>query len=199
MSKKLNFLVIVDMQNDFIDKALGSEAAQAIVPNVVNKIKTDGDNIDYIITTQDYHNDHYSETQEGKKLPVDHCIAGTLGVQLNEEVQKAIIGWCQKPKKDFTSWINVTKPAFGSLDLPTDIIRLMEANNVHHADITICGLCTNMCVIACTFCVQGGLFNNLNYNADITVDAACCAGTSDVMHNAALDVMESCLINVINR
>lgn len=199
MKKNLNILVIVDMQNDFIDKALGSVAAQAVVPNIVNKLQKDGDDIDYIITTQDYHNDRYLETQEGKKLPVNHCIAGTLGVQLNEEIQRAILEWCHKPKKSFTSWVNVTKPAFGSLDLPERIIQIMKDNDVHNANITVCGLCTDMCVIACTLCIQGGLFNNLDYNADITVDALCCAGTSDAKHNAALDVMESCLINVINR
>lgn len=199
MKKNFNILVIVDMQNDFIDKALGSAASQAVVPNIVNKLRAEGDNIDYIITTQDYHNEHYLETQEGKKLPVNHCIAGTLGVQLNEEIQKAIIEWCGNPNKGFTSWINITKPAFGSLELPERIIQIMKDNDVHNAHITVCGLCTDMCVIACTLCIQGGLFNNLEYNADITLDANCCAGTSAAKHNAALDVAESCLINVINR
>lgn len=200
MSKALKILVVVDPQKDFIDQCLGNADVQAVVPNIVNKIDNEGDQFDFIITTQDYHHDDtYLDTQEGKKLPIKHCIAGTEGVGFNEDIKAAILRWAQRSDKDYTFWYNVTKPAFGSLELPVVIENIMKQENVKEAEVVMCGFDTDICVIACTLCVQGGLGNNMEHNAHIVVDASCCAGTSEAKHNAALDVLESCLITVINR
>lgn len=200
MSKTLYLCLCIDPQKDFISQCLGSKDVQAVVPNIVNLIDNEGEKFDFIITTQDYHHDDtYLQTQEGKKLPIKHCIAGTEGVKFNDDIQAAIKRWCERPDKDYTFWYNVTKPAFGSLDLPVVIERLMKQEDADKAEIVVCGFDTDICVIACTLCVQAGLGNNTEHNAHIVVDASCCAGTSEAKHNAALDVLESCLITVINR
>ena len=116
-----------------------------------------------------------------------------------DDIEDAIRRWCLRPDKDYTFWYNVTKPAFGSLELPVVIENIMKQEGAKNAEIVVCGFDTDICVIACTLCVQAGLGNNMEHNAQITVDASCCAGTSVAKHNAALDVLESCLITVINR
>lgn len=200
MKKLIRILICVDPQKDFIDQCLGNADVQSVVPNIVNHIDKKGAKYDFIITTQDYHHDEtYLKTQEGKKLPIKHCIAGTEGVKFNDDIKDAICRWCMRPDKDYTFWYNVTKPAFGSLELPVVIENIMKQEGAKNAEIVVCGFDTDICVIACTLCVQAGLGNNMEHNAHITVDASCCAGTSVAKHNAALDVLESCLITVINR
>lgn len=171
------FLVVVDMQKDFVDGALGSSEAQAIVDNVVNKINEfDGE----IIVTYDTHQENYMETREGKHLPVPHCIEGTNGWSLNEKVEKAILG------KGVT---RIEKSTFGSVKLVGILSDIDEKNT----EVTLIGLCTDICV------VSNAMLLKANYpEMDIIVDASCCAGVTPESHKAALTTMKMCQINVIN-
>lgn len=173
--KKL--LIVVDMQKDFVNGSLGSEIAEAIVPNVVNKIENfNGD----IIATYDTHFENYMETTEGKKLPVPHCIKGTDGWELDSNVQVAL------DKKGFKT---VEKNTFGSVDLPQIIRDNYDINNM---EIELVGLCTDICV------VSNALLLKANFpEIPITVDASCCAGVSVETHNSAIATMRCCQISII--
>lgn len=169
-------LIVVDMQKDFVDGALGSSEAVAIVDNVVEKIENfDGD----IIATYDTHYDDYMDTQEGKKLPVKHCIKGTEGWELDKKVQDAL------DKKGFKS---VCKPTFGSVDL-VGIIGNYDVNDI---EVELIGLCTDICV------VSNALLLKANYpEMPMKVDAKCCAGVTPEKHTAALETMASCQIEIL--
>ena len=172
-----NFLIVVDMQKDFVDGALGSDEAIKIVPAVVEKIKGfDGE----IFATFDTHFEDYMQTAEGKKLPVPHCIKGTDGWKLDKNVESAL---------DEKSYTAVEKLTFGSVDLP----RLIEEKaNGEKFTIELIGLCTDICV------VSNALVLKANFpEVEISVDKACCAGVTTESHNAALLTMSSCQINVI--
>ncbi len=177
--KKL--LVVVDMQNDFVDGALGSAAATAIVPAVIQKIEGwDGD----IIATLDTHEENYMNTREGKRLPVSHCVNGTYGHQLNKFVEAALVNAENAGKKTTI----VMKPTFGSTALP-ELIR-----DKGYDYIELCGLCTSICVIS------NALVLKAEYpEVDMAVDAACCACVSEETHNAALTAMATCQIDILNR
>ena len=171
-----NVLIVVDMQKDFVDGALGSKEAVAIVPAVVKKISEfDGD----IFVTFDTHFENYLDTAEGKKLPVPHCIKGTEGWQLNEEVMAAL-----SPKK----YTSVEKNTFGSVDLPA-LIREAVADD--DFTVEIIGLCTDICVVSNALIIKA-IFPEVL----ITVDASCCAGVTPEKHEAALETMRSCQIDV---
>ena len=169
-------LIVVDMQNDFVDGALGTPEAQAIVDNVVKKINTfDGD----IVATYDTHFEDYSDTQEGKNLPVPHCIKGTKGWELNDKVEESI------SQKECTK---IEKITFGSVELP---IFISENYDVENTQVELIGLCTDICV------VSNALLLKANFpEMDISVDASCCAGVTVEKHMAALEVMRSCHIDV---
>ena len=171
------FLVAVDLQKDFVDGALGTNEAQAIVPNAVKKIKSfDGK----IFVTFDTHSENYLSTAEGKKLPVTHCVKGTDGWQLNADIQNALDG------KDY---ISVEKPTFGLVDLPGLIEK--EANG-EEFEIELIGLCTDICV------VSNALLLKANFpEAPIAVDSSCCAGVTPQAHKSALDTMKSCQIDIL--
>jgi len=170
-------LVVVDMQNDFIDGALGTAEAQAIVDNAAEKIKNfNGD----VFVTYDTHFDNYMEKQEGKKLPVPHCIKGTKGWELNSKIAEAL------KDKDYKT---VEKLTFGSVELPKLIEQKIGDDK---AKITLIGLCTDICVVSNALLLKANLLD-----AEIYVDAACCAGVTQQTHNAALDTMRCCQINVI--
>lgn len=173
--KKL--LIVVDMQKDFVDGTLGSKEAVAIVDNVVKKTeKFDGD----IIVTYDTHADNYLETQEGKKLPVPHCIKGTDGWKLDDKVQAAL------NKKRFKA---IEKPTFGSVEL---MEYIKENYNPNDIEIELIGLCTDICV------VSNALLMKANFlETKVSVDASCCAGVTPDSHNAALTTMKMCQVNVI--
>ncbi len=171
------FLVVVDMQKDFVDGALGSSEAAAIVEKVVEKIKSfDGE----IFVTLDTHYDNYSETAEGRKLPVPHCIKGTDGWKLDKSVASAL---------ENREYMTVEKPTFGSVKLP----KLIEAAaGEEDFSIEIIGLCTDICV------VSNALLLKANFpEKPIAVDSACCAGVTVQVHKAALATMRSCQIDVI--
>lgn len=171
------FLIIVDMQKDFVDGSLGTAEAQGIIQNVCEKIRGfEGE----IIVTFDTHGENYLESAEGKKLPVKHCIKGTEGFELDKNVKSALEG------KVYTA---VEKPAFGSVELP-EVIRDMAQGDDFTVELV--GLCTDICV------VSNALIIKANFpEIEISVDSSCCAGVTPDSHNAALETMKSCQINVI--
>ena len=176
LMKKL--LIVVDMQKDFVDGALGSKEALAIVEPVVQKIKAfEGD----IIVTYDTHQANYMDTQEGKNLPVPHCIKGTAGWELDHRVQKALEG---KPYKV------IEKPTFGSTALPT-LIRDMAGDEPFTVELI--GLCTDICVVSNALLIKAHF-----PESEIFVDAACCAGVTPETHRAALSTMACCQIQIQN-
>ncbi|MCQ2482449.1 MAG: isochorismatase family protein [Clostridia bacterium] len=174
------FLIVVDMQKDFVDGTLGTDEAVAIVPNVVNKIKGFDGNI---ICTFDTHFDNYLDSSEGKKLPVVHCIKDTEGWQLNAAVSEALQG------REFNE---IHKITFGSRDLPSLIMSIAGDVNDEDLSIELIGLCTDICV------VSNALYLKANFpEAEIKVDSSCCAGVTPSTHNAALDTMRCCQIDVL--
>lgn len=180
-----NILVIVDAQNDFVDGALGSEAAVKCIPGICKKIEHFSDGL--IIATQDTHTENYLETKEGKALPVKHCVEFSKGWGLNVEVSSTLV-----VKQAFDSSVSletITKPTFGSaelLDVVSDYVGNEEFN------ITFVGFCTDICVISNALMVKARFYEQAN----VFVDASCCAGVSEEKHNAALEVMRSCQIVV---
>ena len=170
--KKL--LVVVDMQNDFIDAALGTEEAVSIVPFVVNEIRSGG--YDKVIATMDTHEENYMETLEGHYLPVPHCIRGTDGWKIAPQVQEAL---------DEVQAEIVEKPTFGSYALAERVFRLAPE------EIVIVGLCTDICVISNALLLRAGM-----YQTKITVLADGCAATTPQKHIEALHIMESCQVEV---
>ena len=170
------FLIVVDMQKDFVDGALGTKEAVAIVPNVAEKIRAfDGE----IFVTYDTHFDNYMDTAEGRKLPVPHCIRGTAGWQLDKDVAAALEGRAYTP---------VEKITFGSVELP-GLIRASAGGEAFSVELI--GLCTDICV------VSNALLLKANFpEMEIAVDAACCAGVTPDTHEAALSTMRCCQIDV---
>ena len=170
-----NVLIVVDMQNDFIDGALGTKEAVAIVPNVLEKIKNfDGP----VFFTRDTHTEDYMNTQEGKNLPVPHCIKDTEGW----EIRKELDALRKTPAID--------KVTFGSSLLPEILVPLNEVNPIE--SITFIGLCTDICVISNAMLIKAFYPEYI-----IKVDASCCAGTTPENHKNALNVMKCCQIEVI--
>lgn len=163
-------LIVIDMQNDFISGALGTKEAQAIVPNVKKKIEEYEARGDEIIFTRDTHQSDYLDTNEGKHLPVKHCIDGTYGWQIADELY-----WAPRPIVD--------KPTFGNLNWKIWF---------DFEEIEIVGLCTDICVVSNALILKA-MYPEIN----ITVDASCCAGVTPESHKAALTTMKMCQINVI--
>lgn len=169
-------LVVVDMQKDFVDGALGTPEAVGIVPAVAEKIKNfDGD----MIVTFDTHFENYADTAEGKKLPVPHCIKGTDGWKLNEQVDKALKGKQYK---------RIEKLTFGSVELPKVVAALGGDEDF---EIELIGLCTDICVVSNALILKANF-----YDKKISVDSKCCAGVTPDSHNAALTTMKMCQIDV---
>lgn len=176
-----NVLIVVDMQNDFVTGSLGSADAQAIETAVVEKIMNfDGE----IYATLDTHGEDYLETQEGKRLPVKHCISGTTGWQPTAAVAMALRDKDAADEKHF-----VMKDIFGSVDLPW---RLHEDIGDELGEITLIGLCTDICVISNAMILKSFFPENR-----IIVDSACCAGVSKESHETALNAMRACQIDII--
>lgn len=177
-------LVVVDMQNDFVDGALGTAEAQAIVPRVAEKIKSYEQ--DCVYATRDTHQDDYMETQEGKNLPVPHCIKGTKGW----ETAPAVAAVMQQ-----AVWVD--KPSFGSPALAHLLAsRLQKECDGDPAgmEIELVGLCTDICVVSNALLLKAAM-----PEVKISVDASCCAGVTAESHEAALTTMQMCQINVYNR
>lgn len=170
-------LVVVDIQNDFVDGALGTKEAQGIISAACEKIRNfEGD----IFVTLDTHGENYMNTSEGKNLPIPHCIKGTDGWRLNSEIKKSL------ESKPYTL---IEKPTFGSKKLAE---LISEKYDDSHLSVELIGICTDICVISNALTIKAH-----NPECSITVDSSCCAGVTPEAHEAALEVMKSCLINVI--
>ena len=170
-----NILIVVDMQNDFIDGALGTKEALEIVPRVVEKVKAFPGQI---LFTRDTHEENYLNTQEGQKLPVPHCIKGTSGWEICPELEAL--------RKENA----VDKPTFGSVELGEKLRKMQEEEPI--GCITLVGLCTDICVISNAMLVKAFL-----PEIRICVDASCCAGVTPESHETALRAMKMCHIDVI--
>ena len=162
-------LLVIDMQNDFIDMALGTKEAVAIVPKVKAKIDEYLKNGDEIIYTRDTHGENYLDTPEGKKLPVPHCIKGTKGWEIADGLYAEGKEIIDKPNFGWPNW-----------------------KNEELEEVEIIGLCTDICVVSNALIIKA-----VFPDADVKVDAACCAGVTPETHNAALATMKMCQINVI--
>lgn len=170
-------LIVIDMQKDFIDGSLGTKEAQAIVENVVKKIKQY--EAKDIYATRDTHPENYLETAEGKHLPVVHCIEGTEGWEINPDVAAAL-----------GSATVINKPTFGSIVL-ADLLQ--EENDREELEIELVGLCTDICVVSNALLLKAAM-----PEISISVDASCCAGVTPQSHEAALTTMQMCQIEVTN-
>lgn len=168
-------LVVVDMQNDFIDGSLGTAQAQGIVDKVIGKIKSYP--ADCIYATRDTHGEDYLASSEGKNLPVVHCVKGSRGWEIRSEIAEAM------PEA-----VIVDKPSFGSMDL---VKLLCTENEKEELEIELVGLCTDICVVSNAILLKSFLPENR-----IIVDAACCAGVTPESHEAALLTMKMCQIMV---
>lgn len=167
-------LVVVDMQNDFIDMALGTAEAVSIVPNVERLVKSFSGKV---IFTKDTHEKGYLQTQEGKKLPVEHCIRGTKGWEINDRLLP------------YATDV-IEKPTFGSYEL---VARMLEENQINPiSKITLVGLCTDICVISNAMLLKAALLDT-----EIVVDASACAGVTPNSHKNALEAMKMCQINIV--
>ena len=169
--KKL--LVIVDMQNDFVDGALGAEGGNDAVQNARALIKQERAQGTTVVFTKDVHGDNYLDTQEGKRLPVPHCIAGTAGAQISAELN------CDGAKV-------FEKPTFASLELAE------YARREGFDEIVFAGICTDICVVSNALLIKAYC-----PEARIAVHASACAGTTRENHNAALQVMKCCQIDIL--
>ena len=170
-------LIVIDMQNDFIDAALGTKEAVAIVEKVKEKIRsieaTD------VIATMDTHGEDYMQTQEGKYLPVPHCIKGSDGWKIRPDIAELLEG-----AKIYE------KPTFGSTALAEE---LKELSGKEEIELELIGLCTDICVVS-----NALLLKAMMPEVQISVDASCCAGVTPEKHEAALETMRSCQIRVVN-
>ena len=162
-------LIVIDMQNDFIDGSLGTAEAVAIVENVQRKIEEYKNNGDEVIFTRDTHAENYLETSEGKKLPVVHCVKNTHGWQISDKLDTVDCKIIDKPSFGWTHW-----------------------NEIDFKCIEIVGLCTDICVVSNALILKAQF-----PDTEITVDASCCAGVTPETHNSAIATMKMCQINII--
>lgn len=170
----MKLLVVVDMQNDFIDGSLGTKEAVEIVSNVEKKIEEFRKYGDAVIFTRDTHNENYLSSQEGKNLPVEHCIKGQEGWQIS-----SLLSVGDSPIFD--------KPAFGSIELAEYVATLKDLE-----EIVLVGLCTGICVISNAIILKAKL-----PEVPVVVDSSCCACVTPESHKTALEAMKLCQIKVI--
>lgn len=176
-------LIIVDMQNDFITGSLGSKDAQAIIPNAVAKINELAPEDCIIFTRDTHHQADYLQSQEGRLLPLCHCVEGTKGWEIHDDIQNAA------DSSECHHKYYVNKPSFGSLELPAAVNRAYSKTTT---EIELIGLCTDICVVSNALILKAYF-----PETKITVDSSCCAGVTPEKHEAALETMRSCQINVI--
>ena len=176
----MKLLVVVDVQNDFVDGVLGTPEAQAIVPNVKKKIAEYLSNGDKVVYTRDTHGKNYLGTQEGRKLPVPHCIEGTDGWQIKDGLYGAGAPVINKYTFGYTGWMHYL--TYNEIINSPDELESIE----------IIGLCTDICVISTAMILKAEF-----YETPIIVDSACCAGVTPASHKNALEAMKMCQIEVI--
>ena len=166
-------LIVVDMQNDFIDGALGTKEAVGIVDKVKDKIGEYKEKSLPVIFTRDTHGENYTQTQEGKNLPVPHCIKGTFGWEISE-------------KLDTEGAVIIDKPTFGSVELG-EYLKNLEGLT----EVELVGLCTDICVISNAMLIKANLPEVI-----VSVDSNCCAGVTPESHENALRSMKTCQIEI---
>lgn len=171
-------LIVIDMQNDFVSGALGTEEAMAVAPKVIEKIKHYKGQVMY---TRDTHEENYLETQEGKKLPVVHCIRDTKGWELIDGIKEIA---------EKNNSLIFDKPTFGSLGLAGCLNGIHKVAPIEGLELV--GLCTDICVISNALLLKATM-----PDVEITVDASCCAGVTPESHQNALEAMKMCQINII--
>ena len=169
-------LLVIDMQNDFINGALGTSEAEAIVGRVAEEIRKYP--TENVIATRDTHTEDYLNTQEGRKLPVVHCVRETPGWKLHPEIAAALKGAAV-----------IDKPTFGSKELAEKLSLLSEQDDL---EVTLAGLCTDICVVSNALLIKAFL-----PETPVRVIAACCAGVTPGSHQAALDTMRMCQIEIV--
>lgn len=169
-------LMVIDMQNDFINGALGTPEAEAIVGRVAEEIRKYP--TENVIATRDTHTEDYLNTQEGRKLPVVHCVRGTPGWELHPEIAAALKGAAV-----------IDKPTFGSKELAEKLSLLSEQDDL---EVTLAGLCTDICVVSNALLIKAFL-----PETPVRVIADCCAGVTPESHQAALDTMRMCQIEIV--
>ena len=175
MPRTHKYLIVIDMQKDFIDGALGTPEAAAIVPAVIERIRQAKAAGETVIATMDTHHENYLDPAEGKKLPVPHCVKGTEGWKIPPEIADALADSAL-----------VEKPTFGSVKLPKLIAPADDLS------IELVGLCTDICV------VSNALLLKAHFpEAPMAVRSACCAGVTPERHRAALETMASCQIEIL--
>ena len=170
-------LVVVDMQNDFVTGPLGTPEARTILPKVAEKVKNFPGRV---LFTRDTHEENYLESREGKALPVPHCIRGTRGWEICPELETL--------RKEEP----IDKPTFGSTGLG-EVLRAADQYGEKIGKITLVGVCTDICVISNALLLRAFL-----PEAEIAVDAACCAGVTPESHQTALRAMKACQIAIEN-
>ena len=171
------YLIVVDMQNDFVIGSLGTKEAQNIVQSTVQKINHFRGRV---IFTKDTHEEHYLSMYEGKILPIRHCISDTPGWQLVADLEKI-----QMEK----NWPVYLKPVFGSVKLAQDLQSIHKSNPIR--EIELIGVCTDVCVVSNALLLKAHL-----PEVPIWVDVSCCAGTTPHKHTSALETMKSCQIMI---
>ena len=188
-------LVVIDMQNDFITGVLGTPEAQAIVPKVVDKIKAK--NYDLLIATQDTHfDDDYEEYREGRYLPVKHCVPNTWGYEIVNDIFEIL--WGVNPLRIIMDKFNFALEGNlweGIVNVLNDFLYMYVPLSYQGEDLEFefCDVATNICVVSNAFAIRQAF-----PEAEITIDASCCAGTTPEAHKAALMTMKSCQMNIIN-
>ena len=176
----MKYLIVVDVQKDFVDGDLGSKEAAEMMSRLIQKVKSfDGE----VIFTKDTHFENYLETQEGRLLPVKHCIKNTDGWEFPTELAPLALAEGRKVYE---------KSAFASRQLAEDLLKSFECGKVDSVELV--GICTDICVVSNALMLKGFM-----PELTISVDASCCAGVTPQKHNAALDTMESCQVIVTNR
>ena len=196
MNKRKKILVVIDMQNDFISGVLGTPEAQAIVPKVVDKIKVK--DYDLLIVTQDTHLDDYKEYREGQYLPVKHCVPNTWGHEIVDKIYETMWDVDVNPLRVIMDKFNFALE--GNLwevivNILNDFLYMYVPLSYQGEDLEFefVGVCTDVCVVSNAFALRQAF-----PEAEITIDASCCAGTTPEEHKAALVTMKSCQMNIIN-
>ena len=198
--EKIKVVVVVDMQKDFIDGALGTPEAQKIIPLVAETIHQLADPNTAIIFTKDTHTDNYMNTLEGKNLPVPHCIEGTAGYGIVDEVFEAWLCHAQGENRYMSGYdaypvydenpIRVKKPTFGSVELQNILYDMNDRFEIE--EITLMGVCTGICVLSNAILCKATL-----PEVPVNVVADCCACVTPESHKTALEAMKMCQINII--
>ena len=193
----MKVLIVVDMQKDFVDGSLGTKEAQAIVPLVAETIKQMAAPDTVVIFTEDTHPENYMNTLEGKNLPVPHCIKGTAGHSIVDEVFNAYINVIDTYADAYEVYpmteinpIKVEKPTFGSVELQNILFDINERLGIE--EVTLMGLCTGICVMSNAILAKATL-----PEVPVNVVADCCACVTHRSHQVALEAMEMCQINII--